>query len=150
MPHKMREECQDAFPRRVVDVEVPIELPLAVAYLAVALALFMVLGACLVAMLAGFRLWFGGQRLSGGLAIGSGLFLSSATVLMPVELSLFASIDNRRPPFDLLMDVSTEPWFLVAWAVLMLMAALPNLLFGLALWFAVPREAIGALGSDNP
>ncbi|MFK7931016.1 MAG: hypothetical protein AB8H79_22715 [Myxococcota bacterium] len=120
-----------------------------IAYCAVAIALIMVVGACLVAILAGFRLLTGGRTLSGGLAIGSGLFLSSATVLMPLELSLFASLDNNRPPLDLLMDVATEPWFLVAWAVLMIMAAVPNLLFGLALWFATPREAIGALGSDH-
>lgn len=114
----------------------------------VLIGLGMLLGGTTVALLAGLRLLAAGRRLSGILAIVSGGLLGTSSLLMPVELAAFASFDNNKHILDLLEDIFDEPWFLMAWAGLMIIAAIPTGLYGLALWFAVPRAWEAVSGSD--
>ena len=97
-----------------------------------------------VAVLAGVRLFLAGRRAAGVLGLlGAGL-LGAAAFLMPFELAVFAAMDNGRNPVELVEDIFDEEWFLVAWGVLMLMAAVPAALNTAALWLAVPRRSDGA------
>ena len=92
------------------------------------------------AALAGLRVWVMGRRASGALGTLSAALLGVAAFLMPVELAFFASIDSSRDMLDMLADVFTEPWFLVAWAGLMALTIVPASLQAASLWFVVPRH----------
>lgn len=104
------------------------------------LTMGLLIGTMMIAVLAGLRLWLAGRRAAGVLGALGASMVGVASFLMPVELAFFAAMDSsRRTVFDMLEEVFEEPWFLMAWAGLMGLSALPALLSGLALWLALPR-----------
>lgn len=104
------------------------------------LAMALLVGTMMIAVLAGLRLWLAGRRAAGVLGALGASMVGVASFLMPVELAFFASMDSSsRNVFDMLEEIFDEPWFLMAWAVLMGLSALPALLSGMALWMAMPR-----------
>lgn len=92
------------------------------------------------AVLAGLRLWAMGRRASGVFGTLSSAMLGLVAFLMPLELAFFASFDNRQSIVDMLADVFTEPWFLMAWGGLMALTLIPAGLQAAALWLAVPHR----------
>ena len=106
----------------------------------------LLLAASVLAIFSSLRLWVGGKRASAVLGAISGVFLGSGVLLMPLVLAIAASADQGHfldpaEILDTLGEIFEEPWFLGAWAVLMLMGAGPIGLSGLALWLAAPDRA---------